>query len=141
MSWFFGKKKHRDSPPDSPQEPAPSDDGEFIFIERRNQPEPNADDKPPSLYPSLSNITPYPSMPMAPFVKQGSQEGPTNYLTNIPFKFCKELERNMNEDLVIDQLRLNEIESFIKRINADNYNYEFSVERSVIAEMDSQNEE
>ena len=142
MSWFFGKKKHhRDSPPESPEEEsAPADEG-FIFIEKRNQPGPNDT---PSLYPSLTNITPYPAMPQIPpaqVPKQNSQEGPCNDLSCIPFKLCRDLERNMNEDLVIDKLRLKEIESFINRINVESYEYDFSGERSVIAEIDSQNEQ
>ena len=147
MSWFFGKKKqHRESPPETPQEHTPSDDN-FIFVEQNNQPSSN----PGNLYPSLNNdvsnfhisnpVAPYPMMPNQLVVKQSSQDGHTSYMGGVPFKFCRELERSMNEDLVIDKLRLNEIHSFIERINVQHYNYSFNTERSVISEMNSQNEE
>lgn len=138
MAWIFGKKKQKESPPETPEEEPSQPDDEYIFIEKRNQPEPNPNGLPPNLYPPL-NITPYPSMPAVP--KQNSQEAQTNDLHSIPFKLSKELERSLNDDLVIDKLRLDEIVSFIKRVNMKNYDYEFSLERSVIAEMDSQNDE
>lgn len=140
MSWFFGKKKHRESPPETPEEPPAPPDDEYIFVEKRNQSGPNSDDKTPGLYPSLNNINSYPAMPTA-LVKQNSQESHSSDLSNIPFKLCKELERNMNDDLLIDKLRLDEILNFIKRVKVENYDYEFSLERSVIAEMNSQNQE
>jgi len=43
----------------------------------------------------------------------------------------------MNNDLEIDGLRINEITSFIERLENQNYNYDFSLEMGVIAEMDS----
>lgn len=139
-SWLFGKKKHKESTPDSPEEEPTQPDDEYIFIEKRNQPEPNPNGFPSNLYPSL--VTPYPSVPVPPMIsKQTSQDSQTNDLNNIPFKLSKELERSLNDDLVIDKLRLDEIVSFIKRVNMKNYDYEFSLERSVIAEMNSQNEE
>jgi len=145
MSWIFGKKKQKESPPSTPEEePAPSQDEGFIFIEQRNQP--NADNNTPSLYPNLNDMTsPYPSYPPMPVPvavpKQSSQDSQTHDLTSIPFKFCRDLERTMNEDLMIDKMRLEEISSFMNRINRENYDYKFNLERSVINEINSQNEE
>lgn len=142
MSWFFGKKKHRDSPPDSPEDQGAPDEG-YIFVEKKNQAGPNSDNLPSNLYPSLNTeALPYPpALPGSSIVKQGSLDNQMGYLSCISFKLCHTLERSRNDDLVIDQLRLDEIASFIKRVNVDNYDYTFSLERSVISELDSQNEE
>ncbi|XP_014211861.1 uncharacterized protein LOC106641837 [Copidosoma floridanum] len=136
MSWFFGKKKNKESPPSSPEEPAPHDG--FIFVEKRNQP--NTDNNTPSLYPNLNDPLSYQPM-SGPVVKQNSQDGQNNDLTSIPFKFSKDLEDTLNQDLVIDKLRLEEILSFINKVGTENYDYEFQVERSVINEINSQNDE
>ncbi|KAJ8683065.1 hypothetical protein QAD02_018857 [Eretmocerus hayati] len=135
---FFGKKKNRESPPSSPEEGTPPSDDNFVFIEKRGQTGPDSENKTPSLYPSLTNIDAYPSVPI-PAVRQISQDSHTSDLSTIQFKLCRELQRSMNDDLVIDKLRLDEIVSFMRRINQRDYEYEFTVERSVIAEMNSQN--
>ncbi|XP_058791877.1 uncharacterized protein LOC131664632 [Phymastichus coffea] len=142
MSWFFGKKKHRELSPNSPEEQGPPDDG-YIFVEKRNPVAPNADDRTSSLYPSLDIAAlPYPpGLPGASVVKQGSLDNQINYLNCISFKLSNLLEKSMNDDLVIDQLRLDEIVSFIQRIKLDNYDYTFSLERNVISELNSQIEE
>ncbi|XP_014236644.1 uncharacterized protein LOC106658949 isoform X1 [Trichogramma pretiosum] len=149
MSWLFGKKKHhRDSPTETPTESEPPSD-DYIFVERRQQdPPPNVTPY-PGMYPSLHNIGNQPatsySLPNQVaghhVPKQASVDNPAGDISNIPFRFCRELERNMNEDLIIDKLRLDEIESFIKRINIKDYEYTFSLERDIISELDSQNEE
>ena len=139
MSWFFGKKKHhRESPTESPVEPVPSDEA-FVIIDNKNQGDIDSDNNTPGLYPSLNDITPHRAMP-SNFVKQGSQDD-VHDLNRIPFKLCEELERELKDSLVIDKLRLDEISSFFKKINMEDYEYTFNLERSVINEMDSQNEE
>jgi hypothetical protein len=136
MSWLFGKKKHHRESPNSPEEEAGQSDEGFVLV-KQNQPEDDSNNKTPSLYPSLDNFIPYPPMPTS-IEKQSAQESNTNDLSNIPFKLCKELERSINDDLEIDQLRLDEIISFFKKINKSDYDYEFSLEQSVIDEMNSQ---
>ncbi|XP_011496683.1 PREDICTED: uncharacterized protein LOC105361269 [Ceratosolen solmsi marchali] len=136
MSWFFGKKKHHRETPLSPEDETRQSHEGFVFV-KQNQPGSNYNERSSNLYPSLSNITPYPPT-QTPFVKEGLQENNINDLSNIPFKFCKELERSINEDSVIDQLRLDEIAKFFKKVNKADYDYEFSLEQSVIDEMNSQ---
>ncbi|KAM0733226.1 hypothetical protein ACS0PU_012775 [Formica fusca] len=56
MSWLFGKKKHKDSPPESRDEQeqqTPADSGdEFVVIERRRTSLPPNVDGPSTPYPS-----------------------------------------------------------------------------------------
>lgn len=143
MSWLFGKKKHRESPPETPNEPANAgSDDSFIFVERRENP---SNPQNPNLYPMLNNMSMYPPMPVHPsasaVTKQISQDSSNSDLSLIPFKFCKALERSRNNDFDIDKLRVGEIESFLKRIDQENYSYEFQLERSIINEMNSQVQE
>ncbi|XP_046605894.1 uncharacterized protein LOC124298221 isoform X1 [Neodiprion virginianus] len=145
MSWFFGKKK-KDSPPDTPEDEDPSagqGDG-FIFVERKEdqQPRPGMIDgfngPPGPLYPNINTIPQYPpSMPAAAPPNQ-SIEPIQNILNGLPFKLCKQLEDNLNDDIEIDKNRVNEILSYILRIeNGDDIIYDFALEKSVINEIDS----
>lgn len=143
MSWFFGKKKHhKDSPPDSPEEEVPPEQGEdFIFIERRN-PGANTGDngaRSSGLYPSISGLPYYPPMPQTNNLQQNPQVDSQSYLNSIPFKYGKDLEKSLHSDMDIDRLRVNEIMSFIERVQKENTEYSFSIEKSVIAEMDCVN--
>ena len=143
MSWFFGKKKHhKDSPPSSPEEEAPVEQGdEFIFIERRN-PGPNPGDngaRSSGLYPSISGLPFYPPMPAQNNLPQNPQMDTQNYLNCIPFKYGEDLQKSILSDMDIDRLRVNEIMSFIERIQNEDTGYDFQVEKSVIAEMESAN--
>ncbi|XP_033219276.1 uncharacterized protein LOC117174344 isoform X2 [Belonocnema kinseyi] len=141
MSWFFGKKKHqKDSPPSSPEETPQGRGDEFIFIERKN-PEPNPGDigaRSSGLYPSISGLPYYPPM-SAQNLPQIPQPDNFNYLNCIPFKYGEDLEKSIHNDMDIDRLRVNEIMSFIERIQKEDTGYGFQVEKSVIAEMDSAN--
>ncbi|KAK2584194.1 hypothetical protein KPH14_006619 [Odynerus spinipes] len=131
MSWFFGKKKHHKEslaesfedlttiPPNIPEE----------------TPQPST-----GLYPLISGVPTYP-IPSTDLPKQNQQADVQHYLNGVPFKLCKQLENNMNNDFEIDRLRVNEIMSFINRIEEQNFDYEFSLEKSVISEMNSANDE
>lgn len=150
MSWFFGKKKHhKSSSSDSPVEEntVPLQGDDFIFVENQGNPlPPNSDigneSGPPSsnLYPNLSGMSLYPSTVPTDLPKQNPQTDLHSYLYGVPFKLCKQLEISTNNDIDIDRLRVNEILSFIVRTENDDFKYDFSLERSVVNEMDSRNE-
>ncbi|KAL6264654.1 hypothetical protein P5V15_004754 [Pogonomyrmex californicus] len=145
MSWLFGKKKHKDSPPESRNEheeqPAADPGDDFIIIEkRRTSLPPNVSNQ--GLYPSLHDNTPMnPAMSAGNLPKLSQQVDAPHYLSGVPFKLCRQLESNMNNDLEIDSLRISEIMSFVERLENQNYNYDFSLENGVITEMDSRTNE
>ncbi|XP_028044712.1 uncharacterized protein LOC105836784 isoform X3 [Monomorium pharaonis] len=145
MSWLFGKKKHKDSPPESrdEQEQPPGDPGDdFIVIEKRRTSLPsNVGDHgtpyPSGLYPFIGGTSINPTISAGNLPKLTQQMDAPHYLSGVPFKLCKQLQSNMNNDLEIDGLRISEIMSFIERLENQNYDYDFSLETGVIAEMDS----
>ncbi|KAF7400807.1 hypothetical protein HZH66_005991 [Vespula vulgaris] len=147
MSWFFGKKKHhKESPVESTEDLSSSNiENEFVNVERQAYPVPqNSQDGTPypggGLYPLISGASTYPTLP-TDSTKQNQQGDTQHYLNGVPFKLCKQLENNMNNDFEIDRLRANEILSFIQRIEEQNLDYDFSHEKSVISEMNSTNDE
>ncbi|XP_032688345.1 uncharacterized protein LOC116852260 isoform X2 [Odontomachus brunneus] len=144
MSWFFGKKKHKDSPPDSTEEEHPSGDqsDDFVVVERRRTSlPPNVGGESTShhsgLYPLIGGTPTYPAMSTGNLPKLSQQMEAPHYLSGVPFKLCKKLQSNMNQDLDIDGLRISEILSFIERLESQNYDYDFALEEGVITEMDS----
>ncbi|XP_043477383.1 uncharacterized protein LOC122508228 isoform X1 [Leptopilina heterotoma] len=143
MSWLFGKKKHqKDSPPDTPEEATPVEQGDdFIFIERRN---PGGsigenDARGNNLYPSISGMPYYPPLQQNKIQQNPQIDSQPNYINGIPFKYSKDFERSILNDMDIDRLRVNEILNYIERIQNDDADYTFQVEKSVIAEMDCAN--
>ncbi|CAL1684985.1 unnamed protein product [Lasius platythorax] len=150
MSWLFGKKKHKDSPPESRDEQeqqSSADSGDdFIVIERRrtslppNVGEPGAP-YPTGLYPLIGGTPMNPTMSAGNLPKLSQQADAPHYLSGVPFKLCKHLESNMNNDLEIDGLRISEILSFVERLENQNYDYDFSLETGVITEMNSRTDE
>lgn len=143
MSWLFGKKK-RDSPPSSPES---GQGDEFIFVERKgNQPpgpgsNEGSEGPPPNIYPNINNIPQYPPSIATDLPKQNI-EPIQNILNGLPFKLCKQLVHNLNDDIEIDRHRVNEILSYILRMdNGDDIMYDFGLEKSVITEMESTDSE
>lgn len=149
MSWIFGKKKHKDSPPESTDEQerqtSANSGDDFVVIERRTSLPPNVDGSntpyPSGLYPFIGGSPMNPTMSADNLPKLSQQADAPHYLSGVPFKLCKHLESNMNNDLEIDGLRISEILSFIERLGNQNYDYDFSLETGVIAEMDSRTDE
>lgn len=143
MSWLFGKKKHqKDWTPESTEEEQSSDtDQKFVWVENAISSTNLGNEQRPqgNLYPYIGNNTPYPTLPPNDCTMQSSHDS-VNYLSDVPFKLCKRLESTMNSDLEIDSLKISEILSYIERIENQNYDYDFSVEQSVIAEMNSTDE-
>jgi len=152
MSWLFGKKKHKDSPPESRDEQeeqaSASQADDFIVIEkRRTSLPPNVGEGdqgtsyPRGLYPFIGGTPMNPAMSTGNLPKLTQQMDAPHYLSGVPFKLCRQLESNMNNDLEIDGLRINEILSFVERLENQNYDYDFSLETGVITEIDSTNNE
>ncbi|EZA55437.1 uncharacterized protein LOC105279185 isoform X1 [Ooceraea biroi] len=150
MSWLFGKKKHKDSPPESRDErenQPPADPGDdFVVIERRRTSlPPNVGGQgapyPSGLYPFIGGTPMNPTMSVGNLPKLSQQVDAPHYLSGVPFKLCRQLESNMNTDFEIDGLRISEILSFIERLENQNYDYDFSLEEGVIREMDSTSNE
>jgi len=150
MSWLFGKKKHKDSPLDSREEqenqPPANPEDDFIVIEkRRTSLPPNVGGQgipyPSGLYPYIGGTPMNPTMSVGNLPKLSQQVDAPHYLSGVPFKLCRQLESNANADFEIDGLRIREISSFIERLEDQNYDYDFSLEKGVIREMDSRNDE
>lgn len=134
MSWLFGKKKHhRESPPETPEEPSlnnvqPED---YIIIEKEENPlSPTSSRASGSLYPQLGGTMLYP-----PLVGQQQNQLPESqsYISGIPFK----LSKTLNNDYEVERLRIDEITAFVHQIINQDYDYEFNLERSIINEMDT----
>ena len=134
MSWFFGKKKHhKESPPDSPEETSTSANDDYIIIEKHANPmSPTSWSSSGGLYPDLGNgsagPTTVPSTPTQPQLNSVADN--VNYLQGVPFK----LNKIFDNDFEIDRLRVDEIMSFVLRIKNEDYDYDFSLERSTIIE-------
>lgn len=148
MSWLFGKKKHKDSPPESreeqEQQTSANSGDDFVVIERRRTslpPNGPSTPYPSGLYPFIGGTPMNPAMSADNLPKLSQQADAPHYLSGVPFKLCKRLESNMNNDLEIDDLRISEILSFIERLENQNYDYDFSLETGVITEMASRTDE
>ncbi|XP_078046165.1 uncharacterized protein LOC144474777 [Augochlora pura] len=142
MAWLFPWKKNQKVEDNGTEE----DDGEYIFVEKKRQaplPPPQPDQSGPgyptgSLYPYIPPVAEYSSMTIDPAANQGES---TRFINDIPFKLCKRLNVLINNDFEIDRLRINEILTFIQRIESNDYSYSFSVEEGVTAEMNSMNDQ
>lgn len=150
MSWLFGKKKrHKDSPPDSTEEEQSSSQSDGFDIISMPPAMPMDTSHNAAATHSSSNLYPY--VPPVPNFGQGlppelnkdynQGENAPHYLNGVPFKLCKRLEINTSNDFEIDSLRISEILSFIERIENRNYDYSFSLEESIMAEMNSRSDE
>ncbi|XP_008548520.1 uncharacterized protein LOC103571941 [Microplitis demolitor] len=151
MSWFFGKKKNKESPTESTEEISPtSQNDDYILIEKQvnpfapNLPGSDSGGNLPSgssaLYPALSGDRminqPIPPLPGSRPTTSADKNilGDTQaYLSIIPFELNKELDK----DPELDRLRVDEISNFISRIMSEDYQYDFSVEKGVINEMEA----
>ncbi|XP_076375157.1 uncharacterized protein LOC143258843 [Megalopta genalis] len=145
MAWLFSWKKNQKVEP-AEDTGTEEDNAEYVFVEKKRQaplPPSQSDQSGPgyptgNLYPYIPPGSEFSSMTIDPTVNQGES---TRFLNDIPFKLCKRLEIQKNNDLEIDRLRINEIVSFIERIESNDYNYSFSVEEGVTAEMNSINDQ
>lgn len=148
MSWLFGRKKQqKDSPPDSTEDEQASDQGEGFVHVPKWPPTPSSVGQEAAPYPS-GNLYPYvpsvaelPQIPSVDASKDFGQGDTGYYLNGVPFKLCKRLECCASNDVEMEKLRISEILSFIERIENENYEYTFSLEESVVSEMNSRTDE
>ncbi|XP_076169310.1 uncharacterized protein LOC143147687 [Ptiloglossa arizonensis] len=146
MSWFFGKKKYQKESPLELTKEEPILDG-FVFVKKRHAPAPPletdvaAANSSSNLYPYIPPVPVYPTDAPNDSTKDHNQGDGMHYLNGVHFQLCKPLEISMNNDLEIDKLRISEIMSFIEKLETQNYNYSFSLEESVVAEMNSNRNE
>ncbi|KAK0174855.1 hypothetical protein PV327_010576 [Microctonus hyperodae] len=151
MSWLFGKKKHKESPTDSSEEASGSNQSDdYIIVERRGNPfDPNItslnENNSIAGGSGNSNIYPYldvtkmpPPLPSSSssssFDQQDDILGDTQtYLNVIQFQLSKQLDN----DYEIDRINVDEILSYILRIKNEEFDYDFSLEKSVITEISS----
>ncbi|XP_076634163.1 uncharacterized protein LOC143348145 isoform X2 [Colletes latitarsis] len=150
MSWFFGKKKYqKDSPPEFTEEEQPSDsviEG-FVHIKKYPAPPPPTLDlaqdavelRGNNLYPYIPPGSVYSATLPMDSTKDHVHGDGMHYLNGVPFKLCKQLE--VVKDIEIDKLRISEVLSYIENVELQNYNYNFSIEKSVVTEMNSTNDE
>lgn len=134
MSWFFGKKKNKDNHSDSSEEEQPQNKGdEFIFVEKQENTGPSD-----PLYPILPRV-PYPPPGGTSAGTQPSTDSSHaehfNYLNSVPFKFSKELQNSISNDFEMELLRIDEILSFVERIQGQEYEYNFAIENEVSNEF------
>lgn len=119
FSFFKSKKSNVDTDPI----PAAATTDDYIFVEKK-------DDDRPSPYPTLSG--PFGGYnPPAP----GPQSPPpiSNYLQGVPFKLSPELEDQGNSQ-EITRFQVDEILSYIKRIESSNVEYGFGLEKEVLTQ-------
>lgn len=141
MSWFFGKKKVKDSPPDSGEEASSSTSNadDYILVERQTNLPPSiaggpGNDpsiKPFGLYPHLQDQPMNPPAIPSNLSQMDVLCDMTRYLQCVKFQLNKKFEN----DIEIDRLHADEILSFILKVKSDDYDYDFSLENSVINEM------
>ncbi|XP_063975228.1 uncharacterized protein LOC135161510 [Diachasmimorpha longicaudata] len=142
MSWLFGRKKVKDSPPDSGEDTSPSTNhaDDYILVERQTN-------SPSSIVGAHENDSSIKSFGLYPFVPQDQSANisafpshvaqmdilcdASKYLHSIKFQLNKTFENYLE----IDSVQAHEIFSFILRIKKEDYNYDFSLETSVINEM------
>lgn len=143
MSWFFGKKKHKESPTESADEATSSSQADdYIIIEKQANPfapSPTSSTGGPSggpnggLYPFIGGgmVNP-PSIPAVPTQSTGISDT-QSYLSGIPF----ELDKKFENDGEIDRIHVDEIFAFVLRVKSEEYEYDFGLEKSVITEMEA----
>lgn len=137
MSWLFGWKKNQKGYASvAEEEGRPTDDNdEFEILNKPPQPgQSEAEYSASSLYPNIPPIGEFSSMTIDPAASQGES---TRFINDIPFKLCKRLEIIKNNDFEISRLLIAEILAFIERLESSDYNYSFSLEEDVKAEMES----
>ncbi|CAK9798604.1 hypothetical protein ANTQUA_LOCUS1655 [Anthophora quadrimaculata] len=142
MSWIFGRKKQqKDTLPDSTEEDQSLEQSdEFVHVPRwpgTNTGQETATYPSGNLYPYVPPVPELGQLSSGDSSKDLNQGDTAHYLNGVPFKLCKQLEYNMNNDSEIDNLRISEILSFIEKIEDQSYDYSFSLEESIVAEMSS----
>ncbi|XP_034949770.1 uncharacterized protein [Chelonus insularis] len=139
MSWLFGKKK-KDSPTEVPEEVSAATQDDFIMIEKNHNRQDENLAQGSNLYPFLDDKPTGPPIPVPipkhAIIPDNILGDSQSYLNLIPFKLKKEFEC----DTEINRIQVDEILSYIIRVTSENYDYDFTLENSVISEMQSTSE-
>ncbi|XP_004923683.1 uncharacterized protein LOC114250160 [Bombyx mandarina] len=127
FSSFFGKRRSSPVEDETPPIPGPKSDDGFVVVDPTS---PRG-----SIYPSVGpGSSPYPQRPApaAPLPRPRAEQ-PFHYLQGVPFSMSKELQMSANKDSYAREI--SDLLAFLtNKITMNNYEYDFSVERSVIKE-------
>ncbi|CAG9786994.1 unnamed protein product [Diatraea saccharalis] len=127
FSSIFGKRRSSPVEDDTPPIPGPKPDDGFVVIDPLS---PGG-----SLYPSVPSgscpIRPAPAIPQRPAVPKIDQS--FHYLQGVPFTLCRELQLSTNKDSIVSEV--GDLLAFLtNKLNLSDYEYNFSVEKSVLKE-------
>ncbi|XP_026762042.2 uncharacterized protein LOC113520832 [Galleria mellonella] len=127
FSSIFGRRK---SPVEdvTPPIPGPKTD-DFVIVDPTS---PGG-----SLYPSVSGgSVPVvsPKRPAPPAPKKIADQS-FHYLQGVPFSLCRELQMASNKDTFAAQIA-DQLAFLTNKVNLNSYEYEFSLERSVLKELE-----
>ncbi|KAG6439535.1 hypothetical protein O3G_MSEX000854 [Manduca sexta] len=127
FSSLFGKRRSSPVEDDTPPIPGAKNDDGFEIVD------PTSPSNVGSLYPSVSGV-PYPQRPAPPApVPRVAAEPTFHYLQGVPFTMSKELQLASNKDAYSSEI--SDLLAFLtNKVNMSGYNYDFSVEKSVLKE-------
>lgn len=136
MFSFFGKRRSSpvedETPPIPGATPKPDEGFEVIGMTDPNSPRSN-------LYPSVSGPSiPYPQRPAppappAPTPRKALFDPTFHYLQGVPFTMSKTLQLARNKDSFTTETA--DLLAFLtNKVNVSSYDYDFSVEKSVLKE-------
>lgn len=129
FSSIFGRRKSPVEEHETPPIPGPRVDDGFVVV----NPTPAAG----NLYPSVSGLgppgLPYPQRPAPPVPRANSTDPSFHYLSGVPFSMSKELQMASNKNTFA--IEIGDLLAFVmNKINMKKYDYDFSVEKSVLKE-------
>lgn len=127
FSSFFGKRKSSPVEDDTPPIPGARPDDGFVVVE----PTPSGQG---GLYPNVSGL-PYPQRPapLPPNQQRLKVDTTFHYLDGVPFTLSREIQMWANKDTYATEI--GDLLAFLtNKLSLDRYNYDFSVEKSVIKE-------
>lgn len=125
FSSFFGKRRSSPVEDDTPPIPGPKPDDGFVIVD------PNSPRG--GLYPSVTGNQ-YPARPApVPPVPRRIITDTFHYLQGVPFTLSKEIQLSTNKDAFATEI--GDLLAFLtSNLNMSSYNYDFSVEKSVLKE-------
>ncbi|VVC96695.1 unnamed protein product [Leptidea sinapis] len=127
FSAIFGKRRSSPVEDDTPAIPGPKTDDSFVVVD----PVPAASRA--GLYPNMPLPYPQRVAPAPPGSGTHRVDTTFNYLQGVPFSLSRELQMYSNRDVFVTEF--GDLLAFLSnKINLNSYNYDFSVERSVLKE-------
>ncbi|CAK1580679.1 unnamed protein product [Parnassius mnemosyne] len=124
FSSLFGKRRSSPVRDEVPPIPGPKPDDGYVIVD------PSSPGN--SLYPNVNEIRP-PSRPAPPAPVPKTCDQSFHYLQGVPFMLSRELQMVKNKDAFATEI--GDLLAFLtSKINMNNYNYDFSVEKSVLKE-------